>query len=228
MPPRLISKAQPKAKVTRDTRPEGMSVEEWKVIRRRERMEERRAKRRPLNSIAYKIRVNDERRREREKPVPAPTVRERPKEPYARKYSYEDMVAVIKYMADHSITLSRACVLHDINPTSVFAYMSRHDELKRLYIAAREAYVHYQVDRLDEIAKNEFDVTRARLRVDVAKWEAAKVLPRVYGDSLKITGDPNNPLAVQRVVDANALKTLTTEELDAALVAAEKLVGPES
>jgi hypothetical protein len=35
---------------------------------------------------------------------------------------------------------------------------------------------------------------RSRLRVDTRKWYLGKVLPKVYGDALKIKGDPDEPL----------------------------------
>jgi hypothetical protein len=37
-------------------------------------------------------------------------------------------------------------------------------------------------------------VARNRLRVDARKWAAAKLKPRVYGDKVAVSGDPDNPV----------------------------------
>jgi hypothetical protein len=39
-------------------------------------------------------------------------------------------------------------------------------------------------------------VARNRLRVDTRKWMLSKMLPKVYGDKLELTGDDKNPLQV--------------------------------
>lgn len=40
-------------------------------------------------------------------------------------------------------------------------------------------------------------VQRDRIRVDTRKWMASKIAPRLYGDKLELTGDPDRPVQVQ-------------------------------
>jgi len=44
------------------------------------------------------------------------------------------------------------------------------------------------------LAYNKENVNRTRIRVDTRKWYLGKVLPKVYGDALKLSGDEDNPL----------------------------------
>ncbi len=44
-----------------------------------------------------------------------------------------------------------------------------------------------------EVVDNE-RVARSRLRVDSRKWMLSKMLPKVYGEKLELSGDPKNPL----------------------------------
>jgi len=57
------------------------------------------------------------------------------------------------------------------------------------------------IERLAEDGKNIIGyqtngeaIARSRLRVDTRKWYIGKVLPRIYGDALKLKGDDKEPL----------------------------------
>lgn len=41
---------------------------------------------------------------------------------------------------------------------------------------------------------NHDHIQRSKLRVDTRKWLLSKVLPKIYGDKLEISGDPTNPV----------------------------------
>jgi hypothetical protein len=46
-------------------------------------------------------------------------------------------------------------------------------------------------------------VARNRLRVDTRKWMLSKMLPKIYGDKLELSGDQQNPLligSIKRVI----------------------------
>ena len=43
------------------------------------------------------------------------------------------------------------------------------------------------------------DVQRARLQVDTRKWLLSKLAPKKYGEKLELTGDPDRPLAIQKI-----------------------------
>jgi hypothetical protein len=43
------------------------------------------------------------------------------------------------------------------------------------------------------------DVQRAKLQVDTRKWLLSKLAPKKYGEKLELTGDPDHPLAIQKI-----------------------------
>jgi hypothetical protein len=49
-------------------------------------------------------------------------------------------------------------------------------------------------------------VARNRLRVDTRKWMLSKMLPKIYGDKLAISGDADNPLQTVTRIELVALK----------------------
>lgn len=42
-------------------------------------------------------------------------------------------------------------------------------------------------------------VQKQRLQVDTRKWLLSKLAPQKYGDKLELTGDPDRPLAIQKI-----------------------------
>lgn len=53
-------------------------------------------------------------------------------------------------------------------------------------LQARAAAVHGLVDTLQDIARDEPDVQRARLLTDNIKWAASKLMPSTYGDRIDL------------------------------------------
>ncbi len=83
-------------------------------------------------------------------------------------------------------------------------------ELAAQYAKAREAMLEKMADDTLDIADAEptmtaegkldgVSVAHARLRVDTRKWLLSKLAPKKYGDKLELTGDAENPIAVQRI-----------------------------
>ena len=61
-------------------------------------------------------------------------------------------------------------------------------------IRAREKQADFYADEIITIADTEPDAAIARVRIDARKWTASKLRPKVYGDRVKHSGDPDNPL----------------------------------
>jgi hypothetical protein len=54
---------------------------------------------------------------------------------------------------------------------------------------AREMAQDLMVDKMHDIAAEEADVNRARLKIDTIRWAASKIKPRMYGDKLDVVID---------------------------------------
>lgn len=83
-------------------------------------------------------------------------------------------------------------------------------ELAAQYAKARDALLEKMADDTLDIADQEpamtaegkldgVSVAHARLRVDTRKWLLSKLAPKKYGDKLELSGDAENPIAVQRI-----------------------------
>lgn len=64
-----------------------------------------------------------------------------------------------------------------------------------------------KIDKMDMIALYEHDVQRARLRIDVIKWQASKEMPKKYGD--------RPPIEVN--VTESEINNMTIDEIKAQL-----------
>jgi len=78
------------------------------------------------------------------------------------------------------------------------------------YAKARDAMLEKMADDTLDIADQDpamtaegkldgVSVAHARLRVDTRKWLLSKLAPKKYGDKLELSGDAENPIAVQRI-----------------------------
>ena len=97
-------------------------------------------------------------------------------------------------------------VLHGIKDaprlTTWWKWCDESEVVARLYARAREAQADYLADQItsiaDEPCRDNIEAQRNRLRVDARKWIAAKLKPRVYGETVRTehTGANGTPLAI--------------------------------
>lgn len=104
----------------------------------------------------------------------------------APNLSEEQVADVLVRMGDGPLTLKAACKASGLSYGNVRRRIAASDPLKALYAEAREDYAQSRVETMYEIAEEEKDVVRARLKIDVIKWEVSKVSPKVYGDKLDL------------------------------------------
>lgn len=117
--------------------------------------------------------------------------------PSAQTITDEQIIEVINEIGESGISLKKACDERGFVYRTVMNRIRSTEELAALDARARGDYVRNRVRSMDEIAITEDDVARARLRCDNIKWEAARVLPKEYGDRMLNThegGDPDKPI----------------------------------
>lgn len=96
-----------------------------------------------------------------------------------------DIVAVFNLMGT-GMTMTEACKKLKVQRQTVFEWKEKDATLGDAYARAREAYAEAKVSEMNDIAKTEKDVQRARLLCDNIKWQACKVLPKLYGDKVQV------------------------------------------
>jgi hypothetical protein len=65
---------------------------------------------------------------------------------------------------------------------TVMTWLSSNEAFRHQYARAREDQADHYADEIIEIADNEADTNRARVRIDARKWKASKLAPKRYGD----------------------------------------------
>lgn len=89
----------------------------------------------------------------------------------------------------------------------VFRWLGGNDAFRDQYTRAREAQAEALADEITQIADEEPDPARARVRVDARKWVASKLKPKKYGDKVtqEHTGPDGGPVQIEaierRIVD---------------------------
>jgi transposase-like protein len=98
-------------------------------------------------------------------------------------------------------------------PSSVYKWLMEHPQFSEQYERARQEQAEAFAQEIIEIADNgtndtyvdengnkktDWDVLgRSKLRVDARKWIASKLLPKKYGDLVRLTGADAGPVAFQ-------------------------------
>jgi hypothetical protein len=97
----------------------------------------------------------------------------------------QDIEVVIERIAD-GLTLKQSCTKSKYGYANIVKRIGQSEELKNLHARAREEYARRRVQDMHDIAKNpKIDPARARIMIDVIKWEAARVLPKEFGDRVQ-------------------------------------------
>jgi hypothetical protein len=85
------------------------------------------------------------------------------------------------------------------DPTTIFRWLSKHEDFRRDYAHAREMQAHVYADETILIADTCTDAAKARVQLDARKWHAAHTNPKVWGDTQRV--DINQQITV---ADAHA------------------------
>lgn len=105
-----------------------------------------------------------------------------------REMSESEVCEILHLMAEDVISLKAACLKAGRGYGNIRRRIAESEKLRALYAHARSEYQRAKVEEMEEIARKEPDVQRARLLCDVIKWESSKVLPKEFGDKLDLGG----------------------------------------
>ena len=124
------------------------------------------------------------------------------------------------------VKLSKAAELIGVPYHRIIAWRGSNAAFAASVMRARQASVDADVDRMDDVARDELDVQRARLLVDVIKWRASKIHSQVYGDKVDVTIDQRvsvtsaREMAMARVLRPISDLVDTTDVADVAIAGA--------
>lgn len=123
-------------------------------------------------------------------------------------------------------SVRQICLLDNMPAeVTVYAWLNKKENFTKQYTRAREIQADYHAEQILDIADNSTNdweekesersgktqlvlnaeaVQRSRLRIDARKWLMGKQNPKKYGDSVKITGDSDNPVEIvhkRKIID---------------------------
>jgi hypothetical protein len=91
---------------------------------------------------------------------------------------------------------------------TVYQWLEKHPEFAQQYARARELQQDRAADEIIEIADNELDPNKARIRVDARKWRASKLAPKKYGDRVDMNLSGTLQTTPQEAIDARITELL--------------------
>ena len=120
-------------------------------------------------------------------------------------------------------SLRAACRELELAPSTILLWSKENKEFSEQYARAREVGYKLLADEIIDIADEKevqvrYDgedtildlsptaIARNRLRVDTRKWMLSKMLPKIYGDKLEISGDKENPLQTVTRIELVAMR----------------------
>lgn len=75
---------------------------------------------------------------------------------------------------------------YDTNAKAFYVFIDKVPLLSQEYARAQIAKAEMVVDQIIDIADNDEDANRARVRTDARKWYASKMQPKKYGDRIDL------------------------------------------
>lgn len=88
--------------------------------------------------------------------------------------------------------------------STIFDWALHNDDFSEQYIKAKEIGAEVEAEEMDEIAINEEDVARAKLRIETKKWNLSKKLRKRFGDNVDVTtGGEKLPSPILNVIPTN-------------------------
>lgn len=110
----------------------------------------------------------------------------------------------------HGMSLRKAAMDAGISAATFNCWCNDDVELAKQYALARTAMIDKMADEILEIADEKVIPTgdgkldnamiqKQRLQVEARKWILSKLAPKKFGDKLELSGDAENPLAIERI-----------------------------
>ena len=97
---------------------------------------------------------------------------------------------------EQGLSLRKACTKAEVaTPTAIHRLCDADTAFSDQYARARqEGYAVLAEQLIESLDDNDTDPARLPIQVDTRKWMLSKMLPKIYGDKLELSGDKENPL----------------------------------
>ena len=104
----------------------------------------------------------------------------------------------------------KACQAAGVPHSTFIGWVNVDPDLADRYTRAREDLIERMAQEVLELSDSDVGlqpdgkrdwaaVQKHKLQVDTRKWLLSKLAPKKFGDKLELTGDPDRPLAIQKI-----------------------------
>lgn len=104
----------------------------------------------------------------------------------------------------------KACQAAGVNQSTFNLWLNDDAELAAEYARAREDLIERMANEVLELSDQDVGIQpdgkkdwaaiqKHKLQVDTRKWLLSKLAPKKYGEKLEVSGDPERPLAIEKI-----------------------------
>ena len=104
----------------------------------------------------------------------------------------------------------KACDKVGVNQCTLTGWLNDDPELAKEYARAREELIERIAQEVIDLSDADVGITpdgkkdwaaiqKHKLQVETRKWLLSKLAPKKYGDKLELTGDPDRPVAIEKI-----------------------------
>ncbi len=102
--------------------------------------------------------------------------------------------------------LKRLCDRKDMPARiTVYRWLRQNPEFDNNYVKAIKNRADYRYDTIDDVVDEmrtgKIDPQVARIQIDTIKWQTGKEKPKTYGDTVRHTGDEEQPIVVKDITE---------------------------
>jgi hypothetical protein len=129
------------------------------------------------------------------------------------KAKSQDRAALAKKVMEGmhgGLSCFKACQAAGVPHSTFIGWVNVDQELADRYTRAREELIERMAQEVLELSDVDVGlqpdgkrdwaaVQKHRLQVDTRKWLLSKLAPKKFGDKLELSGDPDRPLAIQKI-----------------------------
>lgn len=109
----------------------------------------------------------------------------------------------------NGLSALKSCKAAGVHQSTFNDWLNDDKTLAVEYARAREDLIEYIAQEIMDISDQDVDIVgdkkdwaavqKHKLQVDSRKWLLSKLAPKKYGDKLELSGDPENPLTIQKI-----------------------------
>lgn len=135
----------------------------------------------------------------------------KPKAPTkAKSHDRADLAKKVLEGMHGGLSCFKACQAAGVPHNTFIGWVNEDVTLADRYTRAREELIERMAQEVLELSDSDVGlqpdgkrdwaaVQKHKLQVDTRKWLLSKLAPKKFGDKLELTGDPDRPLAIQKI-----------------------------